>query len=82
MIDKEKQELQQLNQAIPEKLANYTTSKDDSIPDYFDLQTIGDAINFNKDITLLFEPVEEGVPEEYDPEILDQYLSAQVPLPV
>jgi hypothetical protein len=49
------------------------------------VQPITEAIN-NDDaddaITPQFEPMEEGVPDVFDPDILDQYLSAQVQLPL
>ncbi len=35
-----------------------------------------------EDITPSFEPMEYNIPEDYDPEILDQYLAAQVQLPL
>jgi hypothetical protein len=33
-------------------------------------------------ITPQFDPMEEGIPDSYDPDVLDQYLSAQVQLPL
>jgi hypothetical protein len=82
MIDEVKQELQQLNQAITEKLGSYTSDKDESIPDYFNLQVMNDNTEDDESITPNFEPMEEGIQEDYDPEILDQYLAAQVQLPL
>ena len=82
MTDEVKQELKQLNQAITEKLGDYTSEKDDDIPDYFNLQSTNEDVTDDENVTPSFEPMEESIPEEYDPEILDQYLTAQVQLPL
>jgi hypothetical protein len=78
MTDKVHQELQTLDQAITEKLGSY---KDEYTPDYFDLQVIGDDLQDNGDVTLHFDLVEEGR-EDFELEVLDRYLAAQVCLPL
>ncbi len=77
MSEEVKQELLELNTAIISKLGN---NKDDSVdvPDYFS------EIEDDQDLDIFtpkFDPMEEEYPE-HEPEILDQYLSLQVQLPL
>jgi hypothetical protein len=76
------QELKMLDQAIYKKFGSPET-QGNGMPDYFNLDMITDNMAANDDpFTPQFEPMEDGVPDACDPDILDQYLSAQVQLPL
>jgi hypothetical protein len=53
--------------------------KHNEIPDYFN-QNPDD--NKEDDFTPTFEPIIEGLQDDYDPDVLDLYLSAQAQLPL
>lgn len=61
MSDEVRQELQQLDQAINEKLGSYAIEKDDDVNDYFDLQVIEENLEDDGGITPKFYPMEEGI---------------------
>jgi hypothetical protein len=81
MQEEVRQELARLDINIKDKIGSNESGADhEQIPNYFELYTLEEDDEIN---TPTFEPQEDVVPDsgDFDPEILDQYIAAQVQLP-
>jgi hypothetical protein len=79
MQEEVRQELARLEINIKDKIgSNEPGTNHEQIPNYFELYTPEEDDEIN---TPSFEPQEDVVPDsgDFDPEILDQYIAAQVP---